>query len=462
MSTPAMRLQPAPRSDSLLMLAGFAALGGYALLVLWALGSTSSDVMSVMLLPPFLVLISLPIIKRATQRDLLPLTGLCIAGLLLKLAGTVPRYYVSTQVYERTDASRYHEAGAAIAASFWSGRLSIWQLVPTGRSTRFIEQLTGLLYTFTGPSKLGAYVFFSWLGFWGLFLLHRALVVGFPEADQRRYALLLFLLPTHLFWPSSIGKDAWMLLTIGVVAYGVASFLAGRFRGLLYLALGAGLASIVRPHVALIAFLALVVAYLVRRSPEGRDPVFGLVARLVVSLVLVAGLLLLVARVSAMIEVRPKEGQTRFDALVTEVQRRTTQGGSAVDTGDSDTIPGRFVGAFTVLFRPTLFEARSLTTAISAVETTFLLGLFAVSWRRVLASWRWFRRRPYLLFGVLYTIGFSFAFSTIGNLGILARQRAQVLPFLLLLVVVPKPGEEPAIEPVSEPEQPTWTVGPRR
>jgi hypothetical protein len=55
-----------------------------------------------------------------------------------------------------------------------------------------------------------------------------------------------------------------------------------------------------------------------------------------------------------------------------------------------------------------------------------------------------------MLFDTLYTIGFVVAFSAIFNLGILARQRVQVLPFLLAALVglgwgrITRPGEQSA------------------
>ena len=45
------------------------------------------------------------------------------------------------------------------------------------------------------------------------------------------------------------------------------------------------------------------------------------------------------------------------------------------------------------------------------------------------------RFHPYMLFVTLYTVGFVVAFSAIFNLGILVRQRVQVLPFLLAALV---------------------------
>ena len=44
---------------------------------------------------------------------------------------------------------------------------------------------------------------------------------------------------------------------------------------------------------------------------------------------------------------------------------------------------------------------------------------------------------PYVAYATTYTIMFVIAFSSIGNFGILTRQRTQVLPMLLVLLVLP-------------------------
>jgi hypothetical protein len=52
-------------------------------------------------------------------------------------------------------------------------------------------------------------------------------------------------------------------------------------------------------------------------------------------------------------------------------------------------------------------------------------------------------RSPYVLFGLLYVLGFVFAFSSIENFGILARERCQLLPFAFVLICLPrKPKRE--------------------
>ncbi len=45
------------------------------------------------------------------------------------------------------------------------------------------------------------------------------------------------------------------------------------------------------------------------------------------------------------------------------------------------------------------------------------------------------RRTPYMLLSLAFTAAFVIAFSSIFNLGIIARQRSQVIPFLLVVIV---------------------------
>jgi hypothetical protein len=45
-----------------------------------------------------------------------------------------------------------------------------------------------------------------------------------------------------------------------------------------------------------------------------------------------------------------------------------------------------------------------------------------------------------VVFAVIYTLVFVYAFSTIGNFGILVRQRVQVYPLFFVLLALPKPA----------------------
>ncbi len=199
-----------------------------------------------------------------------------------KMAGALVRYAVTFEVYGgRADAGGYHGSGRRLAAAFWDGTWDrvLQQEVPELAGTEFIRLVTGAVYVVTGPTKLGGFLVFAWLGFWGLVCLFRAFRVAFPGGDHWRYGILLFFLPSLLYWPSSLGKESWMLFAIGVAVYGAALVLSHRSHGYVVLVLGFAATAAVRPHVTLLLFVALFVGVLLRRR-SWRETRLGLLGRI--------------------------------------------------------------------------------------------------------------------------------------------------------------------------------------
>ncbi|MDQ1497316.1 MAG: hypothetical protein QOI86_656, partial [Actinomycetota bacterium] len=58
-------------------------------------------------------------------------------------------------------------------------------------------------------------------------------------------------------------------------------------------------------------------------------------------------------------------------------------------------------------------------------------------------------RRPYVVFGLVYTLTFIYAFSALGNFGILARERSQVLPALFVVLCIPTQAGQTAAAPTT-------------
>ena len=125
-------------------------------------------------------------------------------------------------------------------------------------------------------------------------------------------------------------------------------------------------------------------------------------------------------------------------ALV-QVQDRTSKGGSDFEPSVVDN-PVRFpMAAVTVMFRPFLFEAHNTDARIAALESTVLMALFLLRWRWVWAALRSWRRQPYVVFCLAYAALFVIAFSSFSNFGLLARERVQLLPILLVFLAIPPP-----------------------
>jgi hypothetical protein len=427
-------------------IAGLTAVAAYFAVISHAVNNWRYEHWMLLILVPALFALGAGIISWVTRNDAEPLRGLIVLALAVKLAAGFVRYFVAFDLYEGlSDAGRYHEVGTEIANSFHRGEITVRELLAFERSTAFITDLTGAIYSIVGSSRIGGFVVYAWIGFWGLFLFHRAALVGLPEGSQRRYALLVFFLPSLVFWPSSVGKEAVMVLSLGLCALGVARLGERNRRAWLPLAAGIGISYMLRPHVTVVVLGALVVAIALRRR-RGRTPLFGPTGRILTVLVLIAGLAFVFGR--TVDEFLPQEESISATEAAGELLDRaesgTASGGSEIERLTPSSPLEYPYTAFSVLLRPTLIEARDAANVVAAIETTFVLGLLIASRKRLKQAFTLAFRRPYVMFCIVYTGIFVFAWSAFANLGALARQRVQVWPFFLLLLAIPERQDQPA------------------
>jgi cell division septum initiation protein DivIVA len=271
----------------------------------------------------------------------------------------------------------------------------------------------------------------------------------------------MFLLPSMLFWPSSIGKEAWMLFALGIAAFGVARILSNSTaRGLAITALGLWLAALVRPHLAGIMAIALAAAYLLRRTrPELRQlgPIvkgFSLAV-----LVVLAGIL--VVRTDRFLQQQGISTTGGASAVSSAVQERTGEGGSAFAPKSIIASPAHApISILSVLFRPLPFDANNAQTLVTALEGTFLLLFSLVRIRWLIAAVKSSRRQPYVAFALLYTLLFVVGFSSVANFGLLARERVQLLPMYLVLFTIPRPNPRSGKEETMDEPRGNWLNDP--
>lgn len=146
------------------------------------------------------------------------------------------RYYVAYVVYTGVADAETYNLYAAYQSREWRRGFFTWDFPDTPvTGTTFIKLLTTGVYTATGPSPILGFFLFSLGAFWGTYFMFRAFCIAVPDGDHKRYAYLIFLLPSMLYWPSSIGKEAWLMFTIGLTVLGLAKMYAGQHSGLLLL-----------------------------------------------------------------------------------------------------------------------------------------------------------------------------------------------------------------------------------
>ena len=415
---------------------GLLGIAGYVGTVSWAVEYTTYDVWGALLIGPALLVVSWPLLAAGLRREADPwVHQIVVVALLLKLAAGVARWAMAFILYEGVaDASLYSSTGAALAENFRNG-IFVVDVGPDLVGTEFIYLVTGVVYSLTGASIIGGYLVFSWLGFWGLFCLYRAARIALPAANHRRYAALVFLLPSLLFWPSGIGKEAWMTLCIGFSALGAAKLYTHERGAYLLLALGVAGTAVVRPHVTVLFFVGLFVGYLLRR-PERRS-LFQPITKIVgLGLLLVTGTVV-ASRAATFFGVDSLNPET-VSGVLDETAMQTATGGSQFQASQVSS-PADFPPALvSVLFRPFPWEAHNLQALLVAVEGFLLLGLLVLSWQRLRGLLTYQAGRPYAALCVAFTALFVYAFSSFGNFGILARERVMVYPFVLALACLPR------------------------
>jgi hypothetical protein len=138
--------------------------------------------------------------------------------------------------------------------------------------------------------------------------------------------------------------------------------------------------------------------------------------------------------------------QEAVEEKLSLTEELTDQGGgsfTAVHVESPLDVP---LATVTVLFRPLPFEAHSTLSFIAAAEGVVLLVLVVASWQRLRTAPRRIRRQPYIAYAVGFILVFVLAFSAFSNFGLLARERTQMLPLLLVLLALPKVTSRAAVE----------------
>ncbi len=412
---------------------GVLAGGVVAGVLAWALETQSYNVWGAVIVVPLVLAINAVLIWQVARRNVEPwLATILGVALAAKVVGALTRYFVAYVVYNGVADAEGYNLYAAANYGLWREGFISWEWGGK-QGTQYMQLITTAIYTVIGPSPLAAFVIFGLLAFWGQYLLFRAFRIAVPDGNGRRYALLVLLLPSMLYWPASIGKESWLMLFVGVTALGAAKLFNSQPGAYALLAMGAVGTAIVRPHVAVLLFAALLIAQILR--PTVGHPT-GLLAKLGGVLVLGGAAVVLMSQSAAFLGIDDLTWQALSES-VDWAGDQTGQGGSAFTPVPIGSPWGVVAATLTVLFRPFPWEAGNLQMLLQSLEGVVLIVLAIKAWPQLRRLPAFIRQNPYVLFSVIYMAGFIWAFAGFGNFGILARQRVLMLPFFLVVLALP-------------------------
>lgn len=399
--------------------------------------STGSSLIVSLPLAALLGLLSVPISRRVGRVDSYPgLQRVVVASAILHLLCAPAQIFVVDHFYNGVaDWVVYLHQGSILASNWRAGRLTLAGSGITGIvGDGSVSIAAGIVMTIVGPDELAAFFVFAWLAFVGTVFFYRAFAVTFPEANRRRYALLVFFLPSLLFWTADVSKEAMMMVSLGLVSYGAALVFSRARGGYPLLVLGFALGVGVRPDQLVLLLVGFALAMLWRTPGRRRA---APAARLVTALLFVATVVVVTGFATA--RLIHSEGA----GLIGTLQRVASNNqGSGFGFGSS-------LGAYSanpifyprdiynVLFNPMLFNAHGAARILAALENTVLLVLIVVSLPRLRMVLRASRQRPYVLMTLIYSVAFIYAFAALGNLGLIIRERTLLLPLLIVPLAIP-------------------------
>lgn len=395
-------------------------------------GTVGSNPLMAVVVALVLIGISYLIIKRTAEAEKEPwLVRILFIALALHLISSPLQIWVVDHIYNGVaDWHRYTNQGALLANNLRVGHFTtqgteLRQIVGDGS----VSVVTGVVFTFVGTNLIAAFLVFSWFAWLGTLFFYRAFAVTFPGASHKRYAYMLFFLPSLIFWTSDVSKEAIMVLSVGVGAFGAARVLAFRRNGYPLIALGTAMGAWVRPNELMLLFVGFVIAMFLRP----RDPrVLLRGVRRVVGIAALIGLLVL----SLSLTFKYLHGSGGTFSLQ-QVAENNSSSNDRSGLHYSSSFAAYPKDVYYVLFDPTPLNAHGNSQRIQALENLIIIILMIKSRRQLWMSIRVGLNRPYVLLAGIYTAAFCYTFAALGNLGLITRERTVLFPLFLVLLGIP-------------------------
>ncbi len=365
-----------------------------------------------------------------------PLAGLLPMAIVWHLV--VLAYYaffVLPYYGDVSDARGYHEHGIEVASMV---RDFDWSHIDWGLSTSAMNVLTGFMYAPFGADTYGISFFSAVLGFGGCLYYCRAFSLWATPKQARRYSLIVLFMPSLGMWTGMFGKDSWVALGLGLSAYGYSAMQKfAKSRGTLHFVGGLVITGVIRPHIALVLVISMAAAYLWGMTQNIRGSAPMKLLRIVVLVAMVGGLYPVALNFVGLSS--NASAGVMEDYMQKNSAANAEAGGSVVDVQMTPGILGAIRafprGVVRVLLEPFPWEIRNLNSALAALENLFIAFFLFRNIQYLQGLFRAIVRTPYLLFSGFLTLGLLVMFTFLPNLGLLSRERVQLMPFLFAILV---------------------------
>lgn len=318
----------------------------------------------------------------------------------------------------------YVQANGGDALVYWRKTdLTLTEYLERGQGTAFMHAFN---YAFVNVLDLSfftgsmIYTFVGFLGVMFFYLSTKQIVTTNVKVFGYPLFPYIFFLPNLHFWSSGIGKDSLMFFCIGLFVYSVLS----PVRRSLGIAIALILSYNIRPHITIFLLASFGISFLFDRRLKPFH-------KALLSLCMIAVAAFIFDDVLRFLQIEDLSTESVEQFSDTRVANLSTgRTGSSVDIS-SYPLP---LKVFTFLFRPLFFDIHNAMGVFASIENAILLLLILKILN--LKTIKLLKQASYQVKGVFlfFLIG-SVAFSTtMGNLGIMMRQKNMLVPGLLIFV----------------------------
>lgn len=265
----------------------------------------------------------------------------------------------------------------------------------------------------------------TWLGFWGFvyfYLFFKENLRFNPKFEGWDAITIFMFLPNMHFWTASLGKGAVIFAGIGFLVYG----LSWPIKRIPHIAFGSFLTYMVRPHILFAILIGMGVGFVLGKEKVPTYQKYMVVLFAIgMSIYVYEDLILYLGYdPNNLLESFEEESALNADRL----QRSA---GSGVDMG-SYSLPMKL---FTFWFRPLFVDSPNALGIAISIENTLYIYMFSKVVRKDFITY--IKQAPAMVkmsAVVFISISISMTF-VMSNLGIIIRQKSQIMYFMLFVVV---------------------------
>lgn len=265
---------------------------------------------------------------------------------------------------------------------------------------------------------------FCWLGFWGFVFFYCFFKENLrfnPKFEGWDAITIFIFLPNMHFWTASLGKGSVIFAGIGFLIYG----LSWPQKRIFHIAFGSFLCYMVRPHILFAILIGMGVGFVL-----GREKV-PLYQKYLVVVFAIGMSVYVYEDLLTFLGYDPNNVLTSFEEESALNQQRLQSANTAVDMA-SYSLPFKL---FTFWFRPLFIDSPNLLGIAISFENALYIYMFSKILRKDFITYIKIAPAMVKMSAVVFiSISLSMTF-VMSNLGIIIRQKSQIMYFMLFVIV---------------------------